>query len=118
MRNQERRKPEADSHETGSLYGYCPPGADFYFSTDFDDYAEDVAEHIRHLHGYRSMLATPWVYSLPEYPISKYMQRFLDRGQQIYYIHYRRDEAVPIEELPTAEASRGYRASWQKVEND
>ena len=101
-----------------TLAHYLKPGADFYFSTDFDNYAEDVAGQIETLRGYRNMMTSPWVHSLPDYPVSKYMQRFLDRGQHIYYIHYQRDEDVPLEELPIPESTRGYRVSWEKAQND
>lgn len=94
------------------------PGGDFYFSTDFDDYAESVAEQIRTVAGYCNHLDADWVHTLPDYPISKYMQRFLDRGQPIYFLHHRRDAAVPRLALPGPAVERGYRVAWQKAEND
>lgn len=94
------------------------PGADFYFSTDFDDYAEAVAAQIRTVKGYRNTLVSDWAYTLADYPISKYMQRFLDRGQPIYFIHHRRDAAVPRHALPAPAVERGYRVAWQRAEND
>ena len=97
---------------------YLVPGGDFYFSSDFDDYAEDVAGQIYNLNGYQNMLPHPWVHRLRDYPISKYMQRFLDRGQHIYFIHYRRDTSVKRSELPMAAVQRGYRVDWQRVGND
>lgn len=100
-----------------TLAGYLKPEADFFFSTDFADYAEDVSGQIKSLNGYRNELPTDWAYTLKDYPISKYMQRFLDRGQNIYYIHYKRDQCVPIEELPVPQIRRGYRTAWQKAEN-
>jgi len=98
-----------------TLAHYLTPGADFYFSSDFDDYAEDVAEQIRDLPGYCNMLSDDWHHSLPDYPISKYMQRFLDMGQQIYFIHYRRDKNVPRDELPAPAMQRGYRVDWKRA---
>lgn len=97
---------------------YLVPGGDFFFSTDFDDYAVDVAEQIRGLSGYRNMLPADWAHALPGYPISKYMQRFLDRGQHIYFLHHRRDAAVSRHELPAPTVQRGFRIDWQKAEND
>lgn len=97
---------------------YLEPGGDLFFSTDFDDYAADVAEHFRVMSGYDNMLQTAWVHSLPGYPLSKYMRRFLDRGQQIYFIHQRRDAAVCREKLPAPMIRRGFRTDWQKAEND
>jgi len=101
-----------------ALAHYLIPGGDFYFSSDFDDYAEDVAGQIYNLKGYENVLSRSWTHSLPGYPSSKYMQRFLDIGQQIYYIHYRRDASVPCSELPPASVQRGYRVDWQRVGND
>lgn len=101
-----------------ALAHYLQPGGHFFFSTDFDNYAEDVAEHIRDLSGYRNALPKDWVHALPDYPISKYMQRFLDKGQQIYFIHHQRDPAVSRVELPLPAAQRGYRFDWQKAENE
>ena len=94
------------------------PGGDFFFSTDFDNYAESVAEHIRDLNGYHNMLQDEWTHHLADYPISKYMQRFLDKGQQIYYMHYKRDAGVPRHLLPSPPVRRGFRFDWQKVGND
>jgi tRNA (guanine-N7-)-methyltransferase len=94
------------------------PGGSFFFSTDFDNYAEDVAAQLRGLTGYRNLLQEDWTHNLPGYPISKYMQRFLDKGQNIYFIHHQRDPAISRQELPTPALQRGFRFDWQKVEND
>ncbi|MEN8686876.1 MAG: tRNA (guanine-N7)-methyltransferase, partial [Desulfuromonadales bacterium] len=91
---------------------------DLYFSTDFDDYAEDVAAQIHGLAGYRNMLSTAWTKVLPGYPFSKYMQRFLERGEDIYFIHSRRDMAVPRHALPAPVMQRGFRVRWPIAEND
>jgi len=115
-RHRRRRLVNHDFLET--LAHYLKPGADLYFSTDFDDYAEDVAGQIRRLPGYRNMLTTAWTTTLPGYPISKYMQRFFDRGQDIYFIYYKRDIAVPRHNLPVPVVRRGFRVCWQTAEND
>jgi tRNA (guanine-N7-)-methyltransferase len=101
-----------------NLAQHLAPGGDFFFSTDFDNYAQSVAEQIRDLNGYRNMLQEEWTHHLPDYPISKYMQRFLDKGQQIYYMHYQRDAGVPRQLLPSPPVRRGFRFDWQKVGND
>ena len=101
-----------------NLAQHLKPGGDFFFSTDFDNYAESVAEQIRDLNGYHNMLQDEWTHSLADYPISKYMQRFLDKGQQIYYMHYKRDAGVPRHLLPSPPVRRGFRFDWQKVGND
>lgn len=101
-----------------TLAQFLMPGGNLFFSTDFDNYAEDVAEQIRELTGYRNMLPKDWTYKLSGYPISKYMQRFLDKGQNIYFIHHQRDAAVSRHDLPAPAIQRGYRFDWQKAEND
>ncbi len=100
------------------LAQYLRPGGEFFFSTDFSHYAEGVAVHLRGLTGYRNMLQNDWAHTPPGYPISKYMQRFLDRGQHIYFMHHQRDAAVPRRDLPVPAVQRGYRFAWQKAEND
>lgn len=100
------------------LAQYLSPGGSFFFSTDFDNYAEDVAEQIRNLSGYQNMLQDDWTHHLPGYPISKYMQRFLDKGQDIYFLHHQRDAGVARHELAIPAEKRGFRHDWQKAEND
>jgi len=101
-----------------NLAQHLKPDGDFFFSTDFDNYAESVAEQISDLNGYHNMLQNQWTHHLADYPISKYMQRFLDKGQQIYYMHYKRDAGVPRHLLPSPPVRRGFRFDWQKVGND
>ena len=100
-----------------TLAHYLTPGGDFFFSSDVDNYAEGVAEQIRDLQGFCNMLPSDWVHTLPDYPISKYMQRFLDRDQEIYFIHYQRDRNVSRADLPAPAIQRGYRVDWQRTEN-
>jgi tRNA (guanine-N7-)-methyltransferase len=113
-----RRRRLVNRQFLATLAHYLEPGGSFYFSTDFDDYAEAVAGEIHNLDGYRNMLGTAWTTSLPGYPISKYMQRFLDRGQDIYFIHSQRDISVPCRDLPALATQRGFRARWPMAEND
>ena len=115
-RHRRRRLVNRDFLET--LAHYLKPGGDLYFSTDFDDYAEDVAGQIHALAGYRNMLSSAWTKVLPGYPLSKYMQRFLERGQDIYFLHYQRDRTVPRRALPTPVLQRGFRVRWPIAEND
>lgn len=115
-RHRHRRLVNRDFLAT--LAHYLEPGGDFFFSTDFDDYAEDVAAQIRDLPGYRNRLHSDWVHTMAGYPISKYMQRFLDKGQHIYFIQHQRDAAVSRHDLPSTAVQRGFRADWQKAEND
>ncbi len=73
------------------LSGFMKRGADFYFATDFVDYGLDVAEFMALQQGFDNQLAPDkFRHHLEEYPVSKYMRRFLEMGQPIYYIHYRK----------------------------
>lgn len=100
------------------LLHYLQPDGDFYFSTDFDDYAEQVAEILPAARGYRNCLVAPLMTELPGYPISKYMQRFLDRGQPIYFMHYRKDGDVQLTELPKPDIRAGFRTRWGRASNE
>lgn len=91
LRHRKRRLVNADF--VSYLSNFMHDQADFYFATDFVDYGLDVAEFMAVQPGFINQLAPDtFRHSLPEYPISKYMRRFLDLGQPIYYVHYRRAE--------------------------
>jgi len=100
------------------LLHYLEPGADFYFSTDFTDYAEQVATSMNQLDGYENRLSSPWVTDLPGYPTSKYMQRFLERGQPIYFMHHRRRTGLVLDDLPSPDIRTGFRTRWEKAGNE
>jgi len=73
------------------LSRFMLPGADFYFATDFDDYGLDVAEFMTRQEGFVNQFSPDtYRHTLEGYPVSKYMRRFLDMGQSIYYVHYRK----------------------------
>jgi tRNA (guanine-N7-)-methyltransferase len=75
------------------LSRFMLPEADFYFSTDFVDYGLDVAAFMAVQPGFKNQLAPDtFRHSLAGYPVSKYMRRFLDLGQPIYYVHYRKSD--------------------------
>ena len=66
------------------------PGADFFFASDFDDYAIDVADMMKRQASFANMLGPEgWVHDLPGYPRTKYMKRFLAEGKRIYFLHFR-----------------------------
>jgi len=73
------------------LGGFMLPGADFYFATDFQDYGEDVANMMPVIACFENCL-TPDLYrhQLPEYPLSKYMRKFMAEGKLIYFVQYRK----------------------------
>jgi len=73
------------------LSEFMAQNADFYFATDFIDYGLDVAEFMDIQQGFANQLAPDnFRHHLEGYPVSKYMRRFLDMGQPIYYVHYRK----------------------------
>lgn len=95
-----------------SLLHYLSPGGEFYFSTDVHDYAEQVTECIPTTVGYRNLLTSPWTTEMPGYPISKYMQRFLDRGQHIHYMHFQRSQDLDLNAIPAPTLASGFRSSF------
>lgn len=65
-------------------------GADFYFSTDFEDYGEDVSAFMPKIERFQNMLSPEkHKHNLENYPLSKYMKKFMAEGKRIYYIHYK-----------------------------
>ena len=73
------------------LSRFLRPEADLYFATDFVDYGLDGAEFMAVQPGVINQLAPDtFRHHLEGYPVSKYMRRFLDLGQPIYYVHYRK----------------------------
>ncbi len=95
-----------------SILHYLKPKGDFYFSTDVPDYAEQVAGLIPSAEGYRNALSTPFVTHIPDYPISKYMRRFLDLGQPIHFIQLQRCQGLDLNSLPEPELTSGFRSSF------
>jgi tRNA (guanine-N7-)-methyltransferase len=94
LRHRKRRLVNANF--LSYLSGFMKSGADFYFATDFEDYGLDVASFMAEQHGFVNQFAPDtFRHALPGYPVSKYMRRFLEMGQPIYYVHYRRSHDVP-----------------------
>ncbi len=115
-RHRSRRLVNCDFAQT--LLYYLKPGGDFYFSTDFDDYGEAVAALMPTVEGYGNALDSDFVRSLPDYPISKYMRRFLQKGQEIYFVHHRKAAQVRPEALQRPAIDPGFRVRWSRVENE
>jgi tRNA (guanine-N7-)-methyltransferase len=86
------------------------PGGEIFFSSDQRDYAEEVAASLAAIPGYCNRLDAPLVESLPGYPLSKYMRRFLDQGLPVHFIHYRRDPAIAPPQYQAPDLLRGYRS--------
>lgn len=82
----------------------------FHFSTDFVDYGVEVGELLSATPGFVNQHATPYTHELGNYPVSKYMRRFLQLGQPIYYCHYRRQPGFAV--TPPPEPKKGFRLRW------
>lgn len=86
-----RKRRLVNSAFVSYLSHFIKPEADLYFATDFVDYGLDVAEFMAVQPGFVNQLAPDtYRHILEGYPISKYMRRFLDLGQPIYYVHYKK----------------------------
>ncbi|PNU18679.1 tRNA (guanosine(46)-N7)-methyltransferase TrmB [Geothermobacter hydrogeniphilus] len=101
-----------NNHFLELLRCYLAPGGEFFFATDFADYAEMVADIIPAVAGYENLQAAVYSTDLGDYPISKYMRRFLEMGQPIYLFHYRRAAQLAPELLQPPEFEKGFRLRW------
>lgn len=109
-----RRRRLVNRNFLATLLHFMAPGGDFFFSTDVGNYAEDAAEALRDLTGYHNLLQEDWAHSLPDYPLSKYMQRFIDVGQHIHFLHHRCTPEVKRPEIIADDFQRGFRINWQE----
>lgn len=110
-RHRERRLVNAEFLHR--LLYYLRPGGELWFATDFADYAEQVGALLPELPGYRAATGQPVTTELGDYPVSKYMRRFLERDQPIYLLHWRKDEALAC--APPPEVGQGFRVRWGRV---
>ncbi len=97
------------------------PGGDFYFSTDVADYAREVAALLAEHPAFKNQLEQPILHQLPGYPRSKYMQRFQDKGQPVYFQHQQRDPAVKVmvpSGLEPSSPRAGFRSRWPRAHNE
>jgi tRNA (guanine-N7-)-methyltransferase len=86
-----RKRRLVNSAFVDYLSRFMRGGADFYFATDFVDYGLDVAGFMTVHDRFDNQLGPDaFRHHLEEYPVSKYMRRFLEMGQPIYYVHYRK----------------------------
>lgn len=89
-----RKRRLVNSEFVAYLSNFMLPEADFFFATDFVDYGLDVAEFMKTQQGFANQLGSDaFRHALDGYPVSKYMRRFLEMGQPIYYVHYRKTSA-------------------------
>lgn len=99
------------------LAHFMKPGADLFFSTDYIDYAQEVSDVLASHKAFQNSLVSNWVHHIPGYPASKYMQRFIEKGQPVYFLHYRRDPNIHRQVLDSPETTRGFRLSWHVTEH-
>ena len=83
------------------------------FCTDFIDYGEAAANLLKNDVRLENMQAAPYSHYLGEYPVSKYMQRFLDLGQPIYLCRYQKKTGLHIE---PPQLNKGFRLRWAQEE--
>ena len=86
------------------------PEGELFFSSDQQDYAEEVAAALEKVPAFLNQLPAPLVTELPGYPLSKYMRRFLGQGLPIHFIHCRRDPAAVLPEFAAPALQSGYRS--------
>jgi tRNA (guanine-N7-)-methyltransferase len=97
---------------------YLQPGGEFHLSTDFAEYAGSVADALARTTGFRNCLPVPVALERPGYPLSKYMRRFLEKGQPIHFIHHRKREDLRLETLPLPAIGPGFRVRWSSAGNE
>lgn len=108
-RQRKRRMVNADFLD---LALYClEDGGEFNFCTDFTDYGESVAQLLSDDTRLINLHATAYTTDLDNYPVSKYMRRFLDRNQPIYLCRYRKRPGL---DLPPPTVSPGFRTAWSQ----
>jgi tRNA (guanine-N7-)-methyltransferase len=94
------------------------PDGDFFFSSDQHDYTEQVAAALTEVPGFCNLLPAPLAESLPGYPLSKYMRRFLDQGLPVHFIHRRRLAGIDLPDLEIANLRHGYRSRRPKAHHE
>ena len=97
-----------------NLLHYLQPAGELFFSSDFQDYAEQVAEELSNLRGYENRLPQALVTEFPDYPLSNYMRRFLQQGQPIHYLHYRKTPSAVAAPAPLGAVQPGFRVAWSQ----
>jgi len=110
-----QRKRRLLNHDFLNLSLYClQDGGELNFCTDFVDYGRTAAELLYRDERFENDATSPYVHDLGDYPISKYMQRFLDRKQPIYLCRYRKKTGLQIE---APNLTKGFRLRWAKEDN-
>lgn len=89
-------------------------GGELNFSTDFADYGESAGDLLNADERFDNITPAPYTHDLGNYPISKYMRRFLDLGQPIYLCRYRKKSGLDI---APPKLNKGFRLRWPGEEN-
>lgn len=105
-----QRKRRLMNREFIDLVLFClKDGGELNFSTDFADYGESVGELLSLDQRFENLQQQPYTHDLADYPVSKYMRRFLDLGQPIYLCRYRKKPGL---EIPLPQLNKGFRLRW------
>ena len=112
-----RRRRLVNSEFLANLLFYLQPGGELHFSSDVLDYAAEVADLLPALPGWENLLAAPYALQLPDYPLSKYMRRFLAQEQPIHFVHYRKSANWCAATADMEPLRPGFRTAWKVVAN-
>ncbi len=107
-----QRKRRLFNHEFTDLALHClEDGGRLNFCTDFADYGETVAAMLSRDKRFENLSPAAYTHDLGDYPTSKYMRRFLSRGEPIYLCRYRKKCGI---ETAAPKPNRGFRMRWPK----
>ncbi|MEA3544071.1 MAG: tRNA (guanine-N7)-methyltransferase, partial [Thermodesulfobacteriota bacterium] len=107
-----QRKRRLMNHDFLDLSLYClQDHGELNFCTDFADYGESAAELLNQDERFGNFAPTAYTHDLGDYPVSKYMQRFLDLEQSIFLCRYYKKPGLQIE---TPNLSNGFRLRWSE----
>ncbi len=108
------RKRRLLNQDFVNLVLYClEPNGVLNFTTDFGDYGEAAGALLAADQRLNNRHNTPFTHELGDYPTSKYMRRFLDLGQPIYFCSYEKKPGIQIE---APQLKKGFRLRWPKEE--
>jgi len=94
------------------------PGGKFVFVSDFGDYTAEVAALLSCEPGWEKRVTRRIDAPGPDYPLSKYMRRFLDQGEPLYFVEGGRQTSDRLGERPPEKPRRGFRLPWGKLGHD
>ncbi len=110
-----QRKRRLLNQDFINLSLYClEDHGELNFCTDFTDYGESAAELLSRDNRLNNLATTPYTHDLENYPISKYMQRFLDLDQPIFLCRYKKKSDLNVD---PPKLNKGFRLRWGKGES-